>query len=302
MAKELMVARALESNSFQSTAASAAYINPAIWVSKIEEFATAKLVMAPLGKELNELLGSAGASLNEQFNVAITAAALTESTAITPSAISYTQVIYTPTEYGIAIALTQKQKVRPINDIMMEKTRDMGYALAKLKDSNVWSAVTASTVTNIVTPNSVAVSAIASSDTMNTDVIADGLFLLENADREGKYLAVHPGHVKALRKLSDFIDASVYGGREVVLNGEIGKYLGLRVLVSTQSPRNSTTSTAREAVILDDEAFGIAYKQRIFFSSDYKVLEREHLLAAVEDYQVKLRQADKVARIVAYVG
>ncbi len=302
MAKEMMVARALESNAFQSSATAAGYINPTLWVRKIEEFAKAKLVMAPLGKVFNDLMGQAGASLNEQFNVEISAAALTESTAITPSAVSYTQVTYTPTEYGIAIALTQKENVRSIQDIMEEKTRDMGYALAKLKDTNVWSAVTASTVTNVVTPNNVAVSAIASSDTMGTDAIADGLFLLENADREGKYLCVHPGHVKALRKLSDFIDASVYGGREVVLNGEIGRYLGLRVLVSSQSPRNSTTSTAREAVILDDEAFGIAYKQGIFFRTDYKVLEREHILAAVEEYNVQLRQADKVARIVAYVG
>lgn len=302
MSDELMVAKALETNAFQTTSTpSADYINPEKWVTQIEDFAKSKLVMAPLGKERNDLLGQAGDSLYEQFNSEISASALTESTAITPSAISYTQINYKPDEVGIGVTLTRKEQDRSLNDIMDEKTRDMGYALAKYKDTACWNEVTGSTIST-VTPNSVDVSALNSSDTINTDVIADAVYELEKNDRDAKYLVVHPGHVKALRKLSSFIDASVYGGREVVLNGEIGRYLGMRVMVSTQSPRNSTTSTAREAVVLDDESFGIAYKRRTTFNSDYKPDMREFRLYAVEDYDVKLRLADKVARIIAYVG
>lgn len=298
---ELMVAKALESNSFNTGEASADYINPELWVRQIEDFAKSKLVMAPLGKELNDLLGQAGDTLNEQFNSEISASDLTESTAITPESFSYTQVTYSPSEVGTAVALTRKESVRSIQDIMQEKTRDMGYALAKKKDTKCWDAVTSSSITT-VTPNGTDISSLSDSDKMDTDVIADALYELEKNDREGKYMVVHPGHVKELRKLSNFIDASVYGGREVTLTGEIGRYLGLRVMVSNQSPRNDTTSTAREAVVLDDEAFGIAYKMRTQFNSDYKVLEREMVLAAVEDYDVQLRQPDKVCRIVAYVG
>lgn len=296
-----MVSRALESNSFQSSATAAGYINPTLWVKQIGDFAKAKIVMEPLGKKRMDLMGQAGSSLNFQINSEISAAALTESTAITPSAISYTQVTYTPTEYGVAVALTRKERIRSINDIMMEKTRDMGYALAKLKDSKIIATVVAG-ASNSVVANGVAVSAIATSDTLDTDDIANAVKELRVDDYDAKYLVIHPKCENSLLKLSDFIDASVYGGREAVMNGEIGKYLGLKVLVTTQIPRNSTTSTAYDNLVLDQDAFGIAYKMPITFNSDYKVLEREFVLAAVEEYDVKVEYGNKICKLTAYGG
>ena len=217
------ISRALESNAYTlQNGTGASYINPQIWVQKIVEFAKAKLVMEPLGWVDKTLVGQAGTQLNLQFDVEITAAAIGETTAITPSALSYTQVTFTPTEYAVAIALTRKQRIRSINDIMEEKTRAMGYALAKLKDANVFTALVSTTIAS-VTPNGVAVSAIASSDTMNTDVIADAIGAIRASDEDPAYLVIHPYQEKHLMKLSDFIDASVYGGREVVMNGEIGR-------------------------------------------------------------------------------
>jgi len=299
--EEYNIAKALETNAFGTTVASAAYINPELWLAKIEDFAKANIVMEPLGRVYTELVGQAGDTLNLQFSAEISAAALNESTAITPTAITYTQVQFSPSEYGLAVALTRKERIRSINDIMSEKTRDMGYALGKLKDTNIFTAL-ASTTISTVTPNSVDVSAIASSDTMDTDAIADAQAALKNSDEEPKYLVIHPYQEKALMKVSDFIDASVYGGREVVLNGEIGRYLGLRVLVTTQVAANTTTSTAKDAFVLGQDAFGVAYKMGITFNSEYKVLEREFVLAAVEEYDIELIRAARACRITAYAA
>lgn len=301
MSKELQVAKALETNSFQTSAASAAYINPELWVRKIEEFMKAKLVVAPLAKVYNELLGAPGDKLNIQFDAELTATTLTESTAITPGAITYTQVSFEPYEVGLAVSLTRKQRIRSINDIMEEKTRSMGYALAKKKDALAVAALVAS-ASNSVVANNVAVSAIASSDTMDTDDIANGVKELRVDEHEAKYLVIHPKQENSLMKLSDFIDASVYGGREVVLNGEIGRYLGIRVLVTTQIPRNATTSTAYDAILMDDNVFGIAYKMGVRFDSDYKVLEREFVLAAVEEYDIEVLRTAGVCKITSYGG
>lgn len=295
-----MLSRALETNSYTvASGAGASYINPILWVRKIVEFARAKLVMEPLGWVDKTLVGQAGTTLNLQFNVEISAAAVSETAAITPSALSYTQVQFTPTEYAVAIALTRKQRIRSIQDIMEEKTKDMGYALAKLKDSNIFTALASSTISDI-TPNGVDVSAVASSDTFNTDIIADAIAGIRASDEDPKYIVIHPYQEKHLMKLSDFIDASVYGGREVVMNGEIGKYLGLKVLVSTQVPANGTTSTAKNAYVLAQNAFGVAYKMPVTFNMDYKVLEREFVLAAVEEYDVQLIRAARAKRIVTY--
>ena len=207
-----MAGRALETNSFQASDASADLINPTYWLKQIEDFAKAKTVMEPLCKRIMTIFGQDGDQVNEQFNVEITAAALTESTAITPSAISYTQVTYNPTEYGLAVAITRKESIRSIQDIMMEKTRDMGYALAKLRDENIFTALAATTISTFV-PNDVDVSAIASSDKLDTDTIADGISNIRANDYDAKYLVIHPNQENNLLKLSDFIDASVYGGR-----------------------------------------------------------------------------------------
>lgn len=301
MSKEMQVAKALETNSFQTSAASAAYINPELWVRKIEEFMKSKLVVAPLGKVYNELLGAPGDKLNIQFDAELTATTLTESTAITPNAITYTQVSFEPYEVGVAIALTRKQRIRAINDIMEEKTRSMGYALAKKKDALAVSACTAS-AGNSVVANSVDVSAITTSDTMDTDDIANAVKELRVDEHEAKYLIIHPKQENSLMKLSDFIDASIYGGREVVLNGEIGRYLGIRVLVTTQVQRNATTSTAYDALVMDDNVFGIAYKMGVRFDSDYKVLEREFLLAAVEEYDIEVLRTAGICKLTTYGG
>lgn len=297
-----MVSKALESNSYTlASGTGAAFINPELWVRSIEEFAKAKIVMAPLGRAYNDLVGQAGGSLNIQFNDEISASAVAEATAITPSSFGYTQVVFTPSEIAVAVAITRKERIRSIQDIMAEKTRDMGYALAKKKDSTIIAALVAGAGTQ-VTANGTDVGSITLSDTLDNADIADAITAIRVNDYQARYIVIHPKQENSLIKLSDFIDASIYGGREVVMNGEIGKYLGLRVLVTTQIPQNTTTATAYDGLVLDQDAFGIAYKMGITFNSDYKVLEREFILAAVEEYDVKVLRAEKIVTLTSYGG
>lgn len=299
---EQQISRALDSNTFQTSSTGADKINPTVWVRQIEQFARAKTVMRSLAKEHMDLLGQAGDTLNVQFNDEIAADELTESTAITPKAFQYTQVTYTPTEYGLGVALTRKESVRSIQDIMAEKAENMGYALAKKFDNVAFAKLDASSTVAEVTPGSVAVSSIASSDTMSAASIADAIYELEANDETAQYIVVHPAAIRDLRKLSDFIDASVYGGREVVMTGEIGRYLGLRVLNTTLVPRNSTTSTARNNYVLSDGAFGVAWKMATRFDSEYLTFDRSFRLAAVQEYDIQVERPARACRLVSYSG
>jgi len=47
------------------------------------------------------------------------------------------------------------------------------------------------------------------------------------------FLLIHPNQMTDLIKDSRFVDVSKYGSREVILNGELGKISGLKVLVTT---------------------------------------------------------------------
>ena len=47
------------------------------------------------------------------------------------------------------------------------------------------------------------------------------------------FMLIHPNQMTDLIKDSRFVDVSKYGSREVILNGELGKISGLKILVST---------------------------------------------------------------------
>jgi len=78
-------------------------------------------------------------------------------------------------------------------------------------------------------------------DVLTTDLIADGMRQLEVKDFVPKYFIISPYQKATLLKDSQFVNASEYGSDEVVLKGEIGTYLGLKVIVTTNANLYYTT-------------------------------------------------------------
>lgn len=78
-------------------------------------------------------------------------------------------------------------------------------------------------------------------DVLTTDLIADGMRQIEVNDFAPKYFIISPWQVSILRKDSQFMNASEYGSDRVVLKGEIGEYLGLIVIVTTNTNFNYTS-------------------------------------------------------------
>ncbi len=304
MSEELILKTAIdnESNAFQASDTAAGYLIPEVWSRRIEEFAKSKLVLAQLGVVNTELLSAPGDVVNIAVDSSLTAAALTESVKASVSAISYTQVTCTPSERGVAISVTRKNLIRAFNDVMNDQSRIMGYALAKLKDSTI-AATCISGATTQLYPNSVtAASSLASSNIMSTTFLADGISSMRKLDYNPKWAVIHPAVENSLMKASDFIDASKYGGREVVLNGEIGRYLGIAILTSTNIPANATESSAYDNLLLAERGFVLAEKMRPTFDSKYEPLDRAFTLIAVEDYGVSVLNAGAIAVLTAYKG
>ena len=301
--EQTIVQRALEGNAFQSTDTSAGYITPKVWSRRIEEFAKAKLVVAPLGVQTDELKGKEGDTFYVAVDSELTASGLTESTAISAAAITFTQIAVTPTEYGVGVQVTRKNLDRAFKNTMETVTRNMGYALAKIKDTTIISGLVSS-AGNSVVANGVAATALASSDTMDTDDIADALTSLRIDDENGKYIIIHPSQENDLLKLSDFIDASVYGGREAILGGEIGRYLGMRVLVTTQIPAGTGAgaSNGRYALVIGDRPFVYAQKRSPTFDREYHVYARAYDTAAVEDWGFAVLRSNSICTLLSYTA
>lgn len=296
-----IVTKALDANAFTTSSTGAGYVNPEVWQKAVMEHEKANLVVAQLGRKINDLKGAPGDSFHVNIQQEITAEALTEGTAATVQAINYRQVTYTPSEYGVMVQITHKEKIRSINDLFQEKTKAMGYALAKKKDSVAIAALIAG-ASSTVTANGTAVASMTSADTMDNEDIANARTEMRKLDHNPKYLIIAPEHEGSLLKDSNFIDASVYGGREPVLTGEIGKYLGMKVLVTTQIPANSTNTSCKDALLLDENVFGILQKEDVRIESFYDIDLRAYKLQAVEDYDVQVEYPDGVCVLTAWAG
>tara|TARA_Y100000310_G_C20637200_1_gene791828 strand:- start:704 stop:1606 length:903 start_codon:yes stop_codon:yes gene_type:complete len=297
MSNEQLILRAISTDVFDSAETAAGYLNPQIWNRKIEEYAKANLVLAPLGLQNDELKGKPGKQLNIATGVALTAGALTETDSITIQKPNFGQVVVTPTEYGGAFQITRKEMDRAFVNLVEEKAADAGYALAKIKDTTI-AADLVSNAGGSVYVNSVASTSIATTDLFDTDAIADAVKTVRTANFNATYLLVHPHQEGNLLKTSQFVDASQYGGREALLNGEIGKYLGLKVFSSTVCPTATENSiTAYKALVLGPRAFVIAEKRAPTIDSKYEPLDRAFSVAYVEDWGESVLNANQICTI-----
>lgn len=294
---------AIDANIFLSTAASAAYLNPTIWSEAIEQFARENTVMMPLGVIDNRGVGTAMEQLNIARNNEYTAADLTEGTATPVTALSFGQVVVTYKETGLAKQVSELQLAYGLSSVFNDIVMTMGEALAVKRDVDIIAEITAN-ATGDVYPNGHAAGTIVAADVLSTDVIADAKTTNRVARRPGKYLVIHPLCENSLIKDTAFVDASIYGGREVVLGGEIGKYLGMKVISYARIQSATENSiTVYKNLLIGDRAFVFAQKipPKIRWAED-SVLDRAVTFEAHESYGVKTLNADAITVMTAAPG
>jgi hypothetical protein len=163
------VQKAYDSDAFTTAQTSAGYINPKIWDKELLVHTKANFVLANLAKQYDMRGGLATLAIT--LGVEPTAAAaVAESASVAVDAYQKTQVIFNPSERGKAYQLTNKEKVRTFIDLMQDMIGQLGYSLAMVVDSDLVTLLTAS-AGNAVTVDSVAYTALASSNTMDVDTV-----------------------------------------------------------------------------------------------------------------------------------
>jgi len=282
-------------NMFTSGATSASYLNPQIWSDQIEQVAREASVFPALGVIDNRALGTSGVQINIAKNQAFTAAALTEGVATPVTTMAFDQVTVTFAEYGLAKQISMLQLAYGLKGVFDDITRNMGLALAEKRDSVIVTAASAGAA-NTLYADGVTSGSITSANVFDTDLIANGKTTIRLQKRMAKYLVVHPACENSLLKDTQFVDASEYGGREVVLNGEIGKYLGMKVISSayiTSATENSVT--VYQNLMLADRPYVWAPKMapRVVWKED-SVLDRAITFAADEAYGVKVLNSESI--------
>ena len=186
----------------------------------------------------------------------------------------------------------------PIGDMIKD---EMTTWLAEKKDKLILQAFANSTVSSLTVPYVIA----GSDNTVDDgDVLTPALFneavtkiRENNRGVEGQlYAFLHPRQIKALRDDEQFTNASEYGSNEVVMTGEIGKYLGVKIIETTSvaqyngtssSPVGSFTTTGYEGVLIDSKySIAVATNDPLRIEVDYDPSKLIHEINASFTYAV----------------
>lgn len=294
---------ATSANAFLSTATSAAYLNPTVWSEAIEQVARENYIMAPLGVQDNRAVGTAMKQINIAKNQAFTAAALTEGTATPVTTIAFDQVTVTFGEYGLAKQVSTLDLSYGISGVFTDITMNMGEALAAIKDQTIVTTAV-SGASSTIYADGVTSGAITSANVFDTDLIADGLSTMRVNKRKANAIVIHPNCENSLMKNSQFVDASVYGGREAVYNGEIGKYLGVKVISTTHITSGTENSvTVYRNLLLGDRPYVVAQKipPQVRWAED-SVLDRAITFEAHEAWGVSVLNSESIIVLKAVGG
>jgi len=225
---------------------------------QIEEAARANLVAMQVVKVNRDLIGSPARSLIVGTRGTITAASVSEGSTITLVNPTYTPATLTPTKFGIAVEITTETINAFHFDIINDYLAEAGYAMAKYLDTAIIVAMEASTVWNYAGATVTATT----TGVLSYDDIVSAVAAVRGQNWNPDTILINPAQQQDLLKDTKFINSSAYGGREPILNGELGRMAGLKVLVSTQVASGS-------ALVFDSQhAVTVAIKRDIQVKRD----------------------------------
>ena len=297
-----IVDRAIDSNGFMTSAASAAYINPEVWNKDVLRFKEAQLVITNLGRQYTDLQAIAGDTLNITVDGdAAEASDLTESTVAGISALTMTQVQFTPTERGVAYQVHDKERRRTFMDLMANVTSKIGYGLALKMEKLVIATVT-SDAGNSVVANGVVASAIASSDELDEHDVLSARAEIKKDHFVPTDLVVSVGQEKSLLGNTLFNNADKFGARDVVLGGKIGHAFGVDIywsdLITATASRSKALMFGKSRT--GEEAFGVCAIKDPSVEMQREALGRYTSIIGVEDYDVQVLHANAICTIESY--
>jgi N4-gp56 family major capsid protein len=184
-------------------------------------------------------------------------------------------VVITPTPFYSQATITGYGARTNLNDLVADKMDELSYALADKVDVYVATALAAATQTTSTVAGATTLyggdanadSALAAGDVLTTELINKAETILagrkafyynggvhtlssgvknpwRNESTDPFVLMINQAQKKALRDSSQFVNAAEYGNRVVISSGELGDYLGIRVICSNNTPSVAASGTA----------------------------------------------------------
>jgi N4-gp56 family major capsid protein len=247
-------------------------------------------------------------------------------------------VVLTPADasYGVAIS-NRALRVNALNLVQQAK-EEMTYQAGDVVDIAVATALKGATAATSTVKGAQTIyggdarsdAELVAGDIFTTDMVADAKTKLQsttckywnpaspaaeavssatknpwrNDPSEPFVLVVSPEQENVLLKDSQFVNAAEYGDRQVIMNGEIGSYLGIKIVVSSNTPHVAAGGTSPDGtgvvtpavdrcmMFKANKAVGLAWGQRPkLYAFDFPS-ELEQRLILELAYQAKVLHTD----------
>ena len=138
-------------------------------------------------------------------------------------------------------------------------------------------------------------------DTITPDLIINGRGQIRALNGIPRMLIIHSEQETDLLKYTQFTNASEYGSNEIVLKGEIGKFVGLKVMVTTNVNAKTSGSSpvwgadGHECFIIGQNAQGqwpatLVWKEKLSYDYEYLPRYANHYIYRDACYAVGLVQ------------
>lgn len=260
-------------------------INPEVIGASLEVKLVNLIKFSPLARIGRELQGTAGDTLKIPVYAYIgDAVDVAEGEAINTSILTATTKQVTVKKAGKAVEITDEALLSAYGSPEDEAERQLGIALAQKIDNDCLEAL-GTIGAGMTVGDGTAI--------LDKDLIADALVKFGEDINEETFLIIAPEQYATIRKDSDFVH--IQQG-EAIINGEVGKLMGCRIVVSNKIKANNGKFTN---FLVRQGALGIEMKRDIMTESDRDILKKTTVISADVHYVAYLRDASKAVKIIA---
>lgn len=213
-----------------------------------------------------------------------------------------TTVVFTPSTKKMGVAIS-KDVVRTSQvDVVRFAREQMVYDAALTIDKAFDTVLKAATTNTVLWGGGrAAEGSLVAGDVLDTDIIAKANRVLKSngwyPEADKPFVLFMPAVCEeALLKDSQFVNAAEYGTNEVVMNGEIGRYIGIKVISTEQCSSGTFNALAGHYCYLlkSQVAYGIVYGEQPTLEFEYKLDEAEYRVYLDMCYECKLLQGSAI--------
>lgn len=218
-------------------------------------------------------------------------------------------VVFTPASANLGAAISKEVVMTSQVDYIKFAREQMAYDAALKIDTAFATALEAasSPAATLYGGDATSTATLEAGDVITTDLVAKAQrYLKANGwvSEPGRPFVLFVPAVaeEAFLRDSQFVNAAEYGSNEVIANGEIGRYLGVRVVVTEQCPAYTNWGGGSLAghvcfLVKAKVAYGIVYGEMPTIDFEYKKDEAAYYVYLDMRYQCKTLQENAIVVI-----